>query len=573
MKIYKKIYNYMKPYMKSYLLGYFFLIIASAIDLVYPMLFKYLIDGVLISGDNRLLNYIALAAILLFLVKGFFNFGQVVLLSGMGEKVITDLRNDLYKYLQGLSLSFYEKRQTGDLISRATNDINIIQTSITTGIPGLIIQPLKLLGIVIILIYFNWKLSLLAFLIFPVVGLIFNKFGKKMKSVSNKIQKRVGIITSILQETISGIMVVKAFGMEEKEIAKFNEANNKTLNANLKGVQIRATLTPVVEFILAIGTAIFFWYGGQLVINGELKPGELIVFLTYMAMLMSPINILSENYNLFQKAAGSAERIFEIFAVDERVKESKKALNLPGIKGKVEFKGVSFSYNTGEEVLSDINLVANPGETVALVGHSGAGKSTLVKLIPRFYDIDQGVITIDGIDIREVTLKSLRRQIGIVPQDTILFKGTIAENISYGAYNKTREEIIEAARKANAHDFIMGFKDEYETEVGERGVSLSGGQKQRIAIARAILTDPRILILDEATSSLDTKSEALVQEALERLMKDRTTFVIAHRLSTIINADRIIVLENGQVIEQGTHQELMEEKSHYYRLYQTQFMG
>ncbi|HLV10464.1 MAG TPA: ABC transporter ATP-binding protein [Halanaerobiales bacterium] len=572
MTVYKKVYSYMKPYIKGYVLGFIFLIVTAVIDLIYPMLFKFLIDDVLIMGDNQVLNYIALAAIALFIVKGIFNFGQVYLLSGMGEKVITDLRNDLYRHMQGLSLSFYEKWQTGELISRATNDINTVQISITTGIPGMLIQPLKLAGIISILIYYNWKLSLLAFLIFPLVAIVFNKFGGRMRKISNKIQQRLGLITTILQETISGIMIVKAFNMEKKEIDKFTEASNKTLNDNLKGVQIRAALTPLIEFILAIGVAIFFWYGGRLVINGELKPGELILFLTYMAMLMSPINIMSENYNLIQKAAGSAERILEIFDIDGKVVEDKGAVELPQIEGKVEFKDVYFSYKDGEEVLNNINFIVEPGETLALVGHSGAGKSTLVKLIPRFYNLDRGEILIDDMNISKVSLKSLRRQIGIVPQDTMLFRGTIAQNIAYGVENKSREEIIEAARQANAHQFIINFKDGYETEVGERGVSLSGGQKQRISIARAILTNPRILILDEATSSLDMKSEALVQEALERLMINRTTFVIAHRLSTIIDADRIIVLEQGRVIEEGSHEVLMKKEAHYHRLYKTQFM-
>ncbi len=570
MDTYKKLFRYIKPYIWSLIIGLICLAFVGLVDLSFPWLIKFLIDDVLISGNPDVLNYIAFAAVGLYFFKGIFNYSQTYLLSGLGQKVVVDIRNDIYQHLQKLSLSFFERQQTGDLMSRITNDVNVIQRSVTTGISSLVLQPLMVVGIIGFLVYIDWKLALVAFVITPLVAYAINKFGRRMRSISTRIQDRMSVVTTILQETLSGIRIVKAFNTEKLEIDKFIKANDRTLDENLKGVQVTATLTPVVELIISVGAAAFLWYGGHQVLEGQLTTGELITFLGYIGLLISPINVLSKSYNLFQQAVGASERIFNLLAIDERVEESEDAVELPQIEGEVQFNDVSFSYNEGDEVLSDINLMVEPGQMVALVGHSGAGKTTLANLIPRFYDVDKGELLIDDINVRDVTLKSLRSQIGIVPQETILFKGTIAENIAYGSVAKSREEIVKAARKANAHEFITGFKGGYDSEVGERGVSLSGGQKQRISIARAILTDPRILILDEATSALDTKSESLVQQALERLMKERTTFVIAHRLSTIIKADIILVLERGKIVERGTHQELLDKEGYYYNLYQRQ---
>lgn len=573
MEDYKKLFRYVRPYLWSLVAGLSCLVVVGLADLAFPWLLKFLIDDVLITGNAVILNYIALAAVLLYFIKGIFNYAQVYLLSGLGQRVIVDIRNDIYKHLQSLSLSYFERQRTGDLMSRATNDVNIIQRSLTTGISSLVLQPLMIFGIIVFLIYINWKLALVAFVIAPLVAYAINKFGRKMRTVSTRIQDRLSIVTTILQETLSGIRIVKAFNTEDLEINKFTEANEETLAANMKGVQIRATLTPVVELIIALGAAGFLWYGGRQVLAEKMTTGELITFLGYIGLLISPINVLSNNYNLFQRAVGASERIFDLLSVEEKVEEAEDAREMPQIEGEVEFKDVSFSYTSSEKVLKNINLKASPGETIGLVGHSGAGKSSLANLIPRFYDINRGQILIDNIDIRGVTLESLRNQIGIVPQETILFQGTIAENIAYGSRDQDKEKIKEAARKANAHDFINQFEHGYETMVGERGASLSGGQKQRISIARAILINPRILILDEATSSLDTRSETLVQEALERLMAARTTFIIAHRLSTIIGADKIIVIENGEIVERGTHRELMDKKRNYFNLYQSQLQN
>ncbi len=568
--IYKDFYQYIKPYFWYLIAGLICLVLVGLINLVFPWIFKFLIDDVLISGDAFILNYIALGAIFLFLLKGIFNFLQQYLLAGLGQRVVVDLRNDVYKHLQSLSLSFFEKRKTGDLMSRVTNDINIIQRSVTTGISNLVLQPLMIVGVVGFLIYIEWKLALVAIFIVPVIAATINKFGNKMRKISTSIQEKLSEVTTILQETLSGIRIVKAFNMEAEEVNKFFDANQKTLLANLKGVKIKAIITPVVEIIIAVGAAGFLWYGGRKVLADELQPGELVTFIGYIGLLTSPVRMLTNSYNLFQKAIGAAERIFELMEIDERVKETENAVVLPDVEEKVQFKDVYFSYNKGEEVLKNINLEVDYGQTVALVGHSGAGKTTLANLIPRFYDVDQGEVIIDGQNIKNVTIKSLRDQIGIVPQETILFNGTVAENIAYGSKGKSRTEIIEAARQANAHNFITGFDKGYDTLVGNRGENLSGGQKQRVSIARAVLTDPRILILDEATSSLDTESEKLVQEALDRLMKGKTTFVIAHRLSTIVESDKIVVLEKGEIVEKGNHEELLAKKGYYYDLYKKQ---
>ncbi len=561
----------MRPYLSQLIGGFVCLVLVGIIGLLIPWLFKFLIDDVLIGGNELILNYIAGSAVLLYFLKGVFNYGQKYLISGMSQHVIVDLRKDLYEHLQKLSLSFFERQRTGDLMSRVTNDVNVIQNSLINGLSNLVLQPIMIIGIVGFLLYIDWKLALVSFLIIPLVSYVINKFGFKMRSISTKIQNEMSNVTNILQETLSAVRIVKAFNNEQKEIKKFSKANDRTLKQNLKGVQIEATITPIVELIISVGAAAFLWYGGHKVLRGEMTTGELITFIGYIGLLISPINILSKSYNLMQKAVGASERIFDLLSVEEKVIEKENAEKMPSIDGEVVFDDISFSYNEGEKVLDNINLKVDPGEMVAFVGHSGAGKTTLVNLIPRFYDVDTGELRIDGINIKNVTLSSLRKQIGIVPQDTILFKGTIAENIAYGASNKTREEIIDAAQKANAHQFIVDFDNGYETEVGERGVSLSGGQKQRISIARALLTDHKILILDEATSSLDLRSESLIQEALERLIKDRTTFVIAHRLSTIINADKIIVIEEGEIVEEGNHEQLLNNEGYYYRLYKSQF--
>ena len=561
----------MKPYTANLIAGLICLILVGITGLLIPWLFKFLIDDVLIAGNPGILNYIAAGAVLLYLLKGIFNYAQKYLISGLSQHVIVDLRNDLYQHLQKLSLSFFERQRTGDLMSRITNDVNVIQTSLTTGLSNIVLQPIMIIGIVGFLIYIDWKLALVSFLIIPLVSVAISKFGFKMRSISTRIQNEMSNVTNILQETLSAVRIVKAFNNEDKEIKKFNRANDRTLEENLKGVQVEATITPVVEIIIAFGAAAFLWYGGHKVLRGEMTTGELITFIGYIGLLVSPINILSKSYNLMQKAVGASERIFKLLNVEEKVEEKENAVEVDTIQGQVDFNKVSFSYKESEKVLKDIDLTVRPGEMVALVGHSGAGKTTLVNLLPRFYDAEQGEILIDGVNIKDVKINSLRKQIGIVPQETVLFKGTIAENIAYGAEQKSIKEIEEAARKANAHQFIMDFDRGYQTEVGERGVSLSGGQKQRISIARTLLTDHKILILDEATSSLDLQSEALIQEALERLMKDRTTFIIAHRLSTVINADKIIVLESGNIVEKGKHKELYDKKGYYYNLYKSQF--
>lgn len=562
----------MKPYMGKLIGGLISLILVGIIGLLIPWLFKFLIDDVLIAGDELILNYIAGGAVLLYFLKGVFNYTQKFLISGLSQHVIVDLRKDLYQHLQRLSLSFFERQRTGDLMSRITNDVNVIQTSLTQGLSNLVLQPLMVIGIVGFLLYIDWKLALVSFIIIPLISYAISKFGFKMRSISTKIQNEMSNVTNILQETLSAVRIVKAFNNEEKEIKKFSKANDRTLEENLRGVQVEATITPVVELIIAIGSAAFLWYGGHKVLRGEMTTGELITFIGYIGLLISPINILSKSYNLMQKAVGASERIFNLLSVEEKVIEKEDAIAMPPIEGNVVFNEVSFSYKKSEQVLKNVNLEAKPGEMVAFVGHSGAGKTTLVNLIPRFYDVDEGEILIDEINIKDVKINTLRKQIGIVPQETVLFKGTVAENIAYGAEHKTREDIIDAAKKANAHQFITDFSDGYDTEVGERGVSLSGGQKQRISIARALLTDHRILILDEATSSLDLKSESLIQEALERLIEDRTTFVIAHRLSTVINADKIIVLEEGEIVEKGKHEDLIQKEGYYYNLYKSQFI-
>ena len=428
-----------------------------------------------------------------------------------------------------------------------------------------------LIGSIGMMFYLDWKLSLLTFVTMPIIAKAMNIFGRKLKSSGTVIQERTADITAFLQESISAVRIVKSFVREAYEIERFREQNYLNFKAQMKNVQLMSLLTPTVEFISAIGVTFIIWFGGYEVVNGVLTAGSLIAFLTYAVNLANPVKRLSRVYGTVQKAMAAADRVFEVLDLDEKIKDKEDAIELPQIDGRVSFEKVSFAYKKDHPALREVTLEANPGEMVAIVGPSGAGKSTIANLIPRFYDVTAGTIRIDGVDIRDVRLDSLREQIGIVPQETMLFSGTVAFNIRYGRLDATEEEIVAAAKAANAHEFIMGLPEGYDTKIGERGSSLSGGQRQRISIARAILKNPRVLILDEATSALDTESEKVVQAALDKLMLGRTSFVIAHRLSTILQADSIIVLEDGKVKERGTHEELLAQGGLYKNLYDIQF--
>ena len=567
---YKRLFSYIKPYTGRLVMAMLCAILAAGANLYVPWLIKGVIDQVLADKDMMMLNLIAVSIVVAFFLRGVFLYGQHYLMSYIAQKIVVDVRDAIYRKLQKLPISYFEKRQTGTVMSYVTNDVAAMQAGLADHVIDMITEGVILIGSFAMMCWLHWKLTVLTLIIVPLVGYTMNIFGRKLKKTSFTMQERVADITSLLQEALTAIRVIRSFVREDHEIDRFAGQNHANFIAQMKNAKLMAMLAPVVEFLAAISVALILWYGGMEVIDGNLTAGALIAFLVYAVNLSNPIKRLSRVYGNIQKAVAAAERVFDVLDTDEEIKDSADAKQLPPVKGNVKLNDVKFSYVEGELAIKGITMEAQPGQMVAIVGASGSGKSTIANLIPRFYDIQSGSIEIDGHDIRSVTQESLRKQIGIVPQETVLFNGTVYDNIRYGNLEATDDEIIAAAKAANAHEFISQMTDGYDTQIGERGALLSGGQRQRIAIARAILKDPQILILDEATSALDTESEKIVQEALDKLLIGRTSFVIAHRLSTIVRADVIIVMERGVIVERGTHEELLALGGIYSKLHQMQ---
>lgn len=564
---YRRLLSYLWPYWKRLLLSVICMLFVSGSNLIVPWIIKDMVDQVLTDKNVQMLYAIIVAILVIFAIRGVTTFGHRYLMGFIGQRVITDLRARLFAHLQKLSISYYDRRRTGEIMSNLTNDIQALQAAIVDNFIILVQESAIFVGSFISMVYLQWKLTALCLVIVPMVSYIIKFFGKKLHSSGGVVQEKLADVTSMLQESIMGVRIVRSFNRSAFEIARFRDVNEANFKANVKTIQQSSQLTPFVEFFAALAVVAIIWYGGMSVIDGVMTSGELIAFLIYAINLANPTRRVAEAFGNIQKSLAAADRIFAILDTEPEVAEKPDAKPLTVPEGRVEFRHVAFAYEAGHPVLTDVNFVARPGETVAIVGPSGAGKTTIANILPRFYDVTGGEVLIDGTDIRDVTIGSLREAIGMVPQDTLLFNTTIKNNILYGRLDATEDEIWDAVRAANAEGFIRALPDGIETKVGDRGLMLSGGQRQRIAIARALLKNPSILILDEATSALDTESEKIVQDALDKLLVGRTAFVIAHRLSTIRTADVILVISGGVIAERGTHEELMEKGGLYHELY------
>jgi len=551
------------------------LVVSTASSLVVPRLAQTIIDRGIAQQDMSVVVRMSLAMVGLAALAAFFQFAQGALGARTAHGIAYDLRNALYGKIQSLSFSYHDRSQTGQLLTRATSDVETVRGFVGQGSIMFLSAALMMGGAMALLFVTNWRLALVMLGIIPLTFAAFSLFARRAMPLFKEVQQRLGNLNTILQENIAGVRVVRAFVREATETKRYEAANQDFYNINIRVNNILSLAFPTIFSIANLATLFVYLIGGRQVIGGSLTMGQLVAFANYIMMAFFPVLMMGMIIAMLSSAAASAERIFEILDARSDVVERADALVLPKIAGRVTFENVTFRYyQTGEPVLKDVSFVAEPGQTIALLGATGSGKSTIINLIPRFYDLCsdgcEGRITIDGVDIRDVTLDSLRAQIGIVLQESTLFEGTIRENLAFGRPDASMEEIIAAARAAEAHDFIAGFPDGYETRVGERGVTLSGGQKQRIAIGRALLLNPRILILDDATSSVDLSTEYRIQKALERLMQGRTNFVIAQRVATVLNADQILVLDRGQIAARGTHEELLATSEIYADIYTSQ---
>ncbi|MDQ3700954.1 MAG: ABC transporter ATP-binding protein/permease [Chloroflexota bacterium] len=562
---------YVRPYRRHMVWSVLLMICIAAANLVQPFLIKTAIDEAIIRADVTLLTLTAVAFVLSALISWLATYGQTYIMSWVGQSVLFSMRRELFVHLQRLSFNFYDRMEAGRIMSRMTGDVNSLNEFLTSGIVAIASDFFVLVGIVVIMFALNWELAAVTLTVVPVIAVATHLYRKRSRQMYREVRTQNAIVTGTLAENISGVRVVQAFAREEVNARKFDVVNRENLRRLLKATAFSAGFSPVITFVSTVATVVVIWYGGQKVLEGALSIGSLYAFLAYVGRFFEPINDLSSRYNGMQSAMAGGERVFELLDTPASVQDKPGAYSLPPIHGHVELDRVVFEYVPDRPVLRGISMQAQPGDVVALVGHTGAGKSSIISILLRFYDIKSGSITIDGHDIRDVTTDSLRHQVGLVLQEPFLFSGSIRDNIRYGKLDATEEQVVNAAKAVNLHEYIETLPFGYDTEVQERGSTLSQGQRQLLSFARALIADPRILILDEATSSVDTATEKLIQSALEVLMHGRTSFVIAHRLSTIKAAKEIIVLHHGEIIERGTHNELLAREGYYYNLYSMQF--
>lgn len=570
MEIYKRLLKYLKPYWKQLAIAMVCMLGVGAMAGAFAFIFKHILDDIFIGKSVAMLKMIPPAIVMIFIVKGIFFYFQGYLMAYVGQRIVRDIRDELYANIQRQTLAFFLRNPTGTLMSRITFDVNLINQAVTNAFSSILRDSFTALSLAAVAFYWDWKMTLMAIFVYPVAMYPIIKLGKKLRKIGTRSQETMGYINTFLHETIAGARIVKAFGMENYETGRFAEANKKFFKLLMKSQRIKVITRPTMELLSSVGIALIIWFGGMKVMKGEMTTGEFFSFMAALLMLYKPLKQLSAVNNIIQEGISAAIRIFDVIDTVPDIRDKEGAIAVKSFDKTIDLKDLSFRYEK-ENVLKNINMKVKKGERVAIVGSSGSGKTTLVNLIPRFYDVTGGSITLDGHDIRDITIESLRSLIGIVTQETILFNDTVRNNIAYGRSEASEPDIIATAKSAYAHEFITEMPQGYDTIIGEQGLRLSGGQRQRLSIARAIMKNAPILILDEATSALDPESEKLVQNALNNLMTDRTTLVIAHRLSTVMNADRILVLHRGKIVEEGTHDELLAMGKRYDKLWKRQF--